>query len=103
MRRCEDQRLYRAQRGINAREKRQKVGERLARPRRRLADQILSRIRSGNQSRLYLRRHSDAAFCESHRKNLRNTERCKCRHIILLRNHLKKSASISACSSAVGV
>ena len=83
VRRCEDERLCRTHGRINACQQWQEIGKCLARPCRCLADQILSRIRSGDQCRLYLRRHRDAALCKRGREMLGHAERCKVHSLLL--------------------
>ena len=84
VRRREDERLCRTHGGVDALHDGQEVGERLARPRRCLTDQILSCTRGRDERRLDLRRRSDATLCEGGDEMLGHTERCKV-HSLLLR------------------
>ena len=70
MRRCENEYLCRAHGGVNAHECGQEVGERLARPRRSLADQVLACARGRNHLPLDLRRLRDAARSQCRRERL---------------------------------
>ena len=83
VRRREDERLCRAYGGLDAPHDGQEVGERLARPRRCLADEVLPRVRGRDKRRLNLRRCGNPALFERRRKALGHAERCKCCHIIL--------------------
>ena len=83
VRRREDERLCRTHGGGDALHDGQEVGERLARPRRCLADQILSCTRGRDERRLDLRRRSDATLCEGGDEMLGHTERCKVHSLLL--------------------
>ena len=68
VRRREDEYLRRAHGGVDAHECGQEVGERLARSRRCLADQALTRTRGRNHLLLDLRRLRDAARSQCRRE-----------------------------------
>ena len=83
VRRCEDEQLHRAQVHINTREGRQEIGKRLARSRRRSADEVFAAPCSGDERLLYRRRLFDAALFERCGKLLRNAKLSERTHIIL--------------------
>ena len=68
MRRREDEYLRRAHGGVDAHECGQEIGERLARSRRRLTDQVLTCARGRNHLPLDLRRLRDAARSQCRRE-----------------------------------
>ena len=84
VRRREDKYLCRTHRWGDALHDRQEVGERLARARRCLADEVLPCTRGRDECRLNLRGRGDAALCESGDEMLGHTERCKVHSLLLL-------------------
>ena len=82
--RREDEHLRRTHGGVDAHERGQEIGERLARSRRRLTDQVLTCARGRYHLPLDLRRLRDAALCESGDEMLGHTERCKFHSLLLL-------------------
>ena len=66
--RREDEHLRRTHGGVDAHERGQEIGERLARSRRRLTDQVLTCARGRDERRLDLRRLRDAARSQCRRE-----------------------------------